>query len=106
MQANDVHNRNPNKTYTRGDTPDSDKSFEWLQQHRMGIQKPTQPSNVSSVLPRILTPRIDYPDSEPEPEYPDEADWSAWFPPAKDQSEFNKPIKTLSNFNDFIIFLR
>jgi hypothetical protein len=58
---------------------DTDKSFEWKQKHRMGLKKPENPTNSSSLLPKMLSKRID--------KIPDSADWSPWNSPVKDQSK-------------------
>lgn len=68
-------------TYTQGETSDSDKSYEWKQKHRMGLKKPKNPSNASSVLPKMLSTRVGE-------GIPDSADWSSYCSPVKDQSKF------------------
>ena len=68
-------------TYTKGETSDSDKSYEWKKKHRMGLKKPKNPNNSSSVLPKMLTTRNGG-------EIPDSADWSSYCSPVKDQSKF------------------
>lgn len=81
QQDNEDHNKMKNSTYQRGENSDTDKSYEWKQKHRMGLKKPENPSTSSSVLPKILQTRMD------QIEIPDEADWSSWCTPVKDQSE-------------------
>lgn len=86
MKENEIHNSDPNKTYTRGETADTDKSYDWKLRHRMGIKKPEKPPQSSSVLPKMLSKRME--------EIPESADWSPWDSPVKDQSE----LRLLQNF--------
>lgn len=89
LRKHEMHNKKPNVTYTQGETSDSDKSYEWKKKHRMGLKKPKNPSNASSVLPKMLSTRV-------AAEIPDSADWSSYCSPIKDQSMFYVYI-----FDDF-----
>lgn len=87
-----THNKRANETFTRGTNSYSDKSHEWKENHRMGAKKSARASSgrVSTSLPQrkpALSARMG--DPQAEEIIPDEADWSEYCSPIKDQGYSN-----------------